>query len=295
MIFVSDYYLSDIVRGAEACNNALLSYIPMNIILSKDLKIIDSTKRYFISNFVMLSEAVKQQLIKYKNYIIYEHDHKYTLTRNPFLNPDNTVNPDGIVPEQFKVNQEFYKNALVVLCQTKWHQDQLAKNLDCSLDNIGGSLYTQQDIDILNNIISQSINKIDRHIIFNDAEFIVLHSGEQMFQGNNIKNKKGALKYCIDNKISYMFIPRINNQKKFWETIYKYKGFVFLPDIPETCSRLLIETKMLGLEVITNTNTGAYWEPWFKLNGKELIDEFSYNIIPNAITKIERYINVLYQ
>ena len=291
LIFIADYFENEIRRGAELCNDSLLSYIPVDEkIESSHVSKIDKDAFYIISNFVQLSHGAMTELIKYKNYMIYEHDHKYTPTRNPFINPDGTKNPDGLVPLKHLINQNFYYHAKIVLCQTNWHQRQLENNLNCKLDNIHGSFYTQFDLDLITAIRTRTIKK-DKYSIFNDSDMIYLTNGLAYRQGPNIKNKNGAVQYCIKNKIPYIFIPRINNKEKFWTTLGSFKHFVFFPDIPETCSRLLIEAKMLGVEVITNDNSGAYHEEWFNLNGQELIDYFRDKIIPEAINKFKGYIN----
>jgi len=289
IIFVSDYFADNMRRGAELCNEALLHYLDNpETIESRNLQVIDSTKFYIITNFVQLSDKAKAELIKFKNYIIYEHDHKYIVTRNPFLLPDGHQNPNGQVPKTDLINVDFYCNAQMVICQTLWHQNQLDKNLDCKTDNIHGSFYLPEDLDMLERI--RPSNPKDVYAFFNDAEIITMPNGQVMRQGNNIKNKQGALKYCIDNKLKSMPIPRINNKENFWKTLVKFKHFVFLPDIPETCSRLIIETKMLDIDLVTNQNSGAYWEPWFKLNGVELIHKFRDEIIPNAVKIFKGYI-----
>ena len=291
IIFVSDYFAGDMRRGAELANESLLFYLDNpTTIESYKLYSIDSTAFYIITNFVNLPETAKNQLMKFKNYLIYEHDHKYTPTRNPFRLYTGQENPCGIVPKQELINVDFYKNAKIVICQTQWHEHQLNKNLDCLTTNIHGSFYLPEDLELLESIRINVLNKIDKYAFFNDAEFITLADGRTMNQGNNIKNKRAALQYCLDNKFPYMPIPRINDKTRFWKTLAKFKHFIFFPDIPETCSRLLIETKMLGVNVITNQNSGASWEDWFKLSGKELIDEFKYKIIPNAVKKFESYL-----
>lgn len=289
--FIADFFADNIRRGAELCNEAMLQHLNWanRCYRSHEAKIIDPRYSYIISNFVNLSEEVKQQLIKYKNYIIYEHDHKYTPTRNPFVNPDGSKNPDGIVPNKFKINQDFYKNAKVVICQTDWHQKQLAKNLDCTLDNIHGSFYTNEDLELITKL-RVIVPKKDKYAIFNDSPIIYLSNGSTYNQGNNIKNKNEAIQYCIDNKLKYVFIPRINDKILFWKTLGSFKHFVFFPDIPETCSRLIIEAKMLGVNVITNENSGAYHEDWFKLNGIDLIYHFQHVIIPQAIQLFRSYL-----
>lgn len=292
IIFVSDYFDNEVRRGAELCNGALLFYLDNpQTFESHKLLHIDSTKFYIITNFVNLPERTKEQLIKYKNYLIYEHDHKYILTRNPFLLPTGHENPSGLVPHEHKINLEFYKNAQIVICQTGWHERQLSKNVDCLTTNIHGSFYLPEDLDLIESLYIPPLKRINKYAFFNDAEFITLADGRVLNQGNNIKNKKAALQHCIDNKYPYMPIPRLNNKVNFWKTIAKYQHFIFFPDIPETCSRLLIEAKMLGVDVITNNNSGAYWEDWFKLKDKELINEFRTKIIPNAVNLFKEYLN----
>jgi hypothetical protein len=290
LIFVSDFFLDEMRRGAEVADSSLMTYIPVDKkIESSEIKEIDKNAFYIISNFTQLSEEAKTELIKNKNYLIYEHDHKYTPTRNPYLNPDGSINPDGVVLTKFLINADFYKNAKVVLCQTAWHQEQLQKNLVCNLDNIHGSFYTTEDLNHLETALKYSKKK-DKYAIFSDSETLYLTNGMIYKQGSNIKNKNGAIKYCIENRFSYIFIPRINNKIKFWETLASFKHFVFFPDIPETCSRLLIETKMLGMDVITNENSGASHEGWFKLQGQELITYFKDVLVPEAIEKFKRYL-----
>ena len=290
IIFVSDFFANEIRRGAELCNEALLHYLDNpDTIESARLQHIDSTKFYIITNFVHLSEPVKNQLIKYKNYLIYEHDHKYIITRNPFVLPTGQHNPTGYINKSDLINVNFYNNAKVVICQTSWHEQQLNKNLDCITTNIGGSFYLPNDLDLLEKIAIDGVKRVNKYAIFNESEFIVLPSGETMRLGDT-KNKKEALEYCIANKLPYIFIPRINDKQKFWETLSRFKHFIFFPKIPETCSRLLIETKMLGLDIITNKNSGASWEPWFSLNGFELISKFRDQIIPEAVRKFKYYL-----
>lgn len=292
LVFVSDYFANEIRRGAELCNEALLYYLDNpSTIESHKLNNVDATKFYIITNFVNLSDKVKDQLMRFKNYLIYEHDHKYIATRNPFLLPNGKENHGGVVPEECLINYFFYDSAKIVICQTEWHEGQLNTNGILNTTNIHGSFYLPEDLELLESIRINSTNKINKYAFFNDAEFISLSDGRMMRQGNNIKNKQEALRYCVNNKLPYMPIPRINDKIKFWKTLAKFSHFVFFPDIPETCSRLLIEAKMLDIDVITNKNSGASHEEWFKLKGKELIDEFRHQIIPKAVNMFKEYIN----
>jgi glycosyltransferase involved in cell wall biosynthesis len=50
--------------------------------------------------------------------------------------------------------------------------------------------------------------------------------------------------------------------------------FIFLPLSPETLSRVLVEARMLGCSISTNSLVGATSEKWFSLKGEKLIDFF---------------------
>jgi hypothetical protein len=79
--------------------------------------------------------------------------------------------------------------------------------------------------------------------------------------------------------------------KMFLNQIAKNKKLIFLPQTPETFSRLIIEAKMLNVESIINKNIGASYEDWFfNLNGQELIN-FMKNKKYEIVETIEKVIN----
>ena len=51
-----------------------------------------------------------------------------------------------------------------------------------------------------------------------------------------------------------------------------YSSLAFHPCTPETCCRLVLEAKMIGLKVYTNKLIGSSYEPWYKRNGLALIN-----------------------
>lgn len=296
IILVADFLLEDMVRGAQLTDEAMLLHLGLETtqrIRSKDLKAIDNNAFYILSSFFQLSDASKFALQQYGNYIIFEHDHGYVPSRNPFMiynaKGEIIINTDGKVSKEYQIHRELYKKAQAVICLTKWHENQLSQNLEGTFDNIGGASWNLQSLDDIDSI-RESANKKYEYCFFNDNTMLTLPNGQQYNQGENIKNKKGALDYCITNKLKYKLLPRINDNKKFLSIMCSFKGFIFFPIIPETCSRILTEAKMLGLEVITNSNSGAYHEPWFKLNGQELTDHFRNTVIPHSIEIFRKYL-----
>ena len=98
---------------------------------------------FIVSNFVNLSEPNKKALESCR-YVIYEHDHKYILGRDP------SPYKDFVVPSNSLCNLYFYKNAQAVICQSKLHAEVLQKNIKS--DNIisaGCTLWSKDHLEVL--------------------------------------------------------------------------------------------------------------------------------------------------
>jgi hypothetical protein len=260
IIFLSDFFSNEIQGGAEFSDEALIEELSLEFNIekikcsnfqrwsqNKDLK-----QYYFIiSNFIHLDSVSIEQFIANKNYIIYEHDHKYLKTRNP-SNFTNFVAPIGQI--QFDI---FYKNALAVFGQTHLHCQVIKNNLNIdNIINVGGSLWTKdQFITIKSNIVNVKNKNFG---IINDP--------------NPIKGTMDSINYAKKNKISYELIEK-SNFNEFINKISKFNNIIFLPKTLETCSRVVLEARMLGVSIMTHNLTGALSESWFKtLKNKDLIE-----------------------
>ena len=212
---------------------------------------LEQTDTFFIiSNFVQLPTAAFP-LLKDKNYIIVEHDHKYCAIRNV------SDFEDFKVPAKFLINILFYENALAVCAQTKIHAEVISKNLPstCNVINMGGSLWSEQDLSTIEQ-----------------------HTGAEkkwpygvMMSNNPIKNTARALEYCEETGEEYYKIQK-SEFEKFVEDLSMCENFVFFPAVLETCCRAVVEARMLNCGIKTNGLIGATSEEWFKLKGQELID-----------------------
>lgn len=300
IVFVADWFMDHFKRGAELNDHALLEHIdlPIDLVQCKNLTKVSKTTTYIISNFTTLDEKVKKEFVDKGDYIIYEHDHKYCFTRNPFTyvvmtdkGPQQVTNPTGKVPKDNLINVDFYKAAHKVVCLTSWHEEQLRLNIpECDLTNIHGSMWTTEDLDFIDKI-RETTKKSDKCAIFNDQDIVTLKDGTIYSQGKNIKNKEGNIKYCQEKSIPYRLIPRINDRPRFMKTLAKHSSLCFFPEIPETCSRLLVEARMLGLDVYTDRFSGASRENWFTLKGQELTDHYRKVIIPEAVKLFKGLLN----
>jgi len=276
IIFVADFFANEIPGGGELNNQELIEIlrqrnthvleIKSNKLTPEFISECSNKVKFIVANFVMLSQESKIMLENDREYIIYEHDHKYVKSRNP-ANYDNFIAPKSEI-----INFSFYKNAKAVFCQSQFHADIVESNL--KLDNIislGGNLWSE---DSLETMLSMSrVNKKPSCAIMNST--------------NWHKNTADAIKLCKAKQWDYDIIPPCG-YIEFLLRLGQSEKFVFLPKTPETLSRIAVEARMMGLSVITNNMVGATKEEWFSLKGEELINIMfeKRKLIPNLIEEI---------
>jgi len=261
VVYISDFLAEDILGGGELNDRELCS------ILSKEYDIDVTRMRatqvntsviqdknidfFIISNFIWLQEKGLLNLFKNRDYVIYEHDHKYLRTRNPGFYK-NFQAPKGDI-----INEQFYKNAKKVFCQSSFHKDIIKRNLDINnIENVSGNLWSEKELQYMEDILS--VGKKDVCSIMGDKG--IFH-----------KNSQDCIIYCTSKKIKYEVI-KSQNYLEFLKLLGTNSKFIFLPKSPETLSRVVVEARMMGVSVMTNRMVGACHEPWFSQKGKELID-----------------------
>lgn len=259
LIFIADYFENEIPGGGEKCNEVIID------LLSKDYDILkiksrfvnlqllnDNLNSFFIvSNFLELNQNCLQVLQSNHKYIIYEHDHKYVISRNPALYKD------FLAPKNQLINLDFYKNAKLIVCQTSFHANIVKKNTE--LDNVisaSTNFWSEKELSIL----LKNINNEKKDIAF------VLESQVDH------KNMFGSIEFCKKNNLNYFTYSNLNYEN-FIANISHANKFVFLPKTPETFGRVATECKILGMKLYCNNLLGVIHEDWFKnLDKIELIN-----------------------
>ena len=87
--FIADFYANEILGGGENNDANLITHLDNNhqvfCYKSNQVQITDleDKDKVIVGNFVLLQPDIKRYLMATKEYIIYEHDHKYVSTRDP--------------------------------------------------------------------------------------------------------------------------------------------------------------------------------------------------------------------
>jgi len=257
LIFVADFFANEILGGGEINNEELVSILKD---IGHEVKCINSrfvspsfleehsACSFIIANFVQLSEESKKALLK-KKYIIYEHDHKYLIDRNPALFND------FLAPKEAIVNYKFYSSAKAILCQSSFHKSIIERNLNLkNIISLGGNLWSEESLYLM-----EEISKNNKK-----------ESCSIMKSNIGHKNTYEAIRFCQAKNLDYELIED-KNYHNFLRKLGSNEKFVFFPKTPETLSRVVVEARMMGCSTITNNLIGATKEPWFEQKGSDLI------------------------
>jgi hypothetical protein len=268
-ILISDFTIKEAPHGgSEWVNQVLIDKFNLEFQYSSQVTSFDRDSKYIISNISLMNPFLVNQ-IQHLDYIIIENDYKICQSRHPWRYPDN------IVPKNERTNYELYKNAKAVFVQTTDHLNVFLKNdVVANFINLESSIWSEGDLSLLESLYTE--NKNDKYAVY--------------YTNNWIKNTQGNLKYCSDNKLPISILKESKDRVEFLTNLSKCKGIVFYPLARETFCRLVVESKCLGLDVITSKNYGASLESWFDdYNSLKMINFLRKNTYNNLI-KIEEYL-----
>lgn len=258
-IFIADFFIEDFKGGAEFVNEEVINLLRKNGHSVEKIHCRNTTPAYIkencdkffiLSNFMSLSVEAKECLYDV-DYILYEHDHKYLVNRNPAEYPNMKA------PKQLIVDSEIYYNANAVFCQSKIHKEVLEINLpNVNAINLGSSLWGFDFLESIKGIPTAAQN--GRAAIIEDS--------------NPIKQQSLAVEWCEENNISYDLI-RADSPLGLAKKLSEYEYLVFFPGVLETFCRVAVEAKMVGCKIYSNQLLGAASEEWFTGDRESIIEE----------------------
>ena len=276
--FLQDFFESEIIGGAEQNDSVLLNFlnaqenltvVPVHTYMVHS--VIECYDFFVVSNFVRLPEQVKQYLINKKNYIIYEHDHKYVKTRNPASFARFKI------PEHEIINRSFYENAKKVFVLSEVCKEILEDSLQLNnVHNIGCSLWSEEKRNTLRQI-NQSVDKNP------DLKFAVLQSN------NQVKGTQQALDFCQQKNIRPHYVGS-PDYKTFMRQLAESEHLIFFPQVLETYSRLVVEAKILNCKIVTMPKmVGFFSEDYSELSGLKLLEKVTQQI-DDALVEFKKVI-----
>lgn len=259
VIYISDFFVDQIAGGGELVDDCLMKHLTSRgFSISKvnsqkvSLDFLEKNKDSFfiISNFVGLNQQSKDFLQNCR-YIIYEHDHKYIIERNP------SHYPDFVVPPNRLCNLSFYRSAQAVVCQSKLHAEVLRKNIKSSnIVSAGCTLWSKEHLEILRKHLNTE--KTEKAAVLDST--------------NQVKGTFQAIEHCKRKNIDYELI-KSPDYDEFIGQLASKSSLVFFSQVLESFCRLVVEARILDCKLVTNKMNGCTSEDWFKASkGVKLLE-----------------------
>lgn len=259
-VYIADFIYPTVRGGAEHNDKEMLlclkkrghniKVLDSQSVSLEVLKEIDAKYKFIVSNFGLLHQSCIEYIKDNFDYILYEHDHKYLRTRNP------GDYQNFLVPKDKIINKNFYEKAKRVFCQSNFHKEIIEKNLGIeNIFNISGNFWSDEDLQYIHQLSNKQKEECCSIIYSNNAH----------------KNHNNAIKFCEANNLMYDVISH-PDYRTFLDKMSDNNCLLFLPGVPETLSRIVVECRMMKMKVITNNLVGARSESWFSLKGEELIE-----------------------
>jgi len=259
IILISDFFIDDFVGGAALNDEEIFT------LLSKNFDVYKIKSRYLypgfiqenfdsffiISNFFGVSPHLRNLIQQNCRYILYCHDYKFVQHTNPALYPDFKV------PANELINTSFHQDSCGIICQTQFQKDIYDLNLKLpeKTINFSGNLWSPQSLQLLETYSAKE--KTDKCAVI-DSPYPQ-------------KGTQTSVDFCKEKKWDFDII-KDPDYSSFLDKLAGYSKLVFHPATPETCCRVVLEAKMMNLEIETNHLIGASYESWYEKKGIDLIN-----------------------
>ena len=260
ILFVSDVISSEragAANGGAALNDEVLCSAiagaghKIRVVNSKNLSSL--TDEYvLLSNFFRVKPELISELISRGRYSIVAHDYKFVAHMNP------AVYADFVVPEAERINLDLFSRADNVFCQSGLQKGIYDKNVTARTHNLSGNLWDTKTISFMDALSKR--NKLRLGVT------AVVKSPYPQ------KGVAESIQFCIQNRLDYDLVGD-PVYFAFLNKLAQFEGLCFVPQVPETLSRVCVEAKMMGLSVLTTKLVGAVGEEWWKLNRDALSEK----------------------
>lgn len=261
VVFVNDFFVKDIEGGAELTSEAIIQKAPVRVFKlhsgSVTRKLLDSNKdKYWIfGNFTTLPDGIIQYIpVSGIRYSIVEYDFKFCAYRSTNRHQQQTGQPCTCPRDPHGLDiGRLFKGADKVFWMSEGQKQSWIKNMPVLADHpnliVLSSVFQDKDLDRLRELRQQATDR--------SPKWAVLGSGSW------IKGVEETQKWCKLNRKPFEALPKLP-YAQFLEALNKYQGFVFMPLDKDTCPRVTIEAKLLGLNLQLNDNVLSRNDPWFQ-------------------------------
>lgn len=257
--FISDVISSERAGAANGgaalnddvlCKGLRLAGHDVRVVNSKNLGSIGN-EYVLLSNFFNVKPELLSELVSRGRYSIVAHDYKFVAHMNP------AVYADFLVPADQRINLDLFSRADNVFCQSNLQKGIYDKNVTSKTHNLSGNLWDTETISFMGDLSR-------RNKLRSGVTAVVKSPYPQ-------KGVAESIQFCIQNRLDYDLVSD-KVYHCFLNKLAQFEGLCFVPQVPETLSRVCVEAKIMGLSVLTTKMVGAVGEEWWSLD-KDALSE----------------------
>ena len=254
-LFVNDLFLDDYIGGAELTSESIIKASPYNIkkiksaTISEDLIEEYRDWTWIFGNFTQMKYNLILLILKKKiNYHIIEYDFKFCKMRSP---EKHVLVGDKCQCEndsQGKLVSIFFARAKGIWFMSEKQRDEYIRRFSFLEESRSYVLSSIFEEDLINKLLQVDVEKSEEWIILESPSWI--------------KGTQDAIKYAKENEMHYRLVGGVSYNDML-NTLSLAKGLIFLPKGGDTCPRIVIESHLLGCELVLNDNVMHKDEEWF--------------------------------
>ena len=259
VVFVADFFVEDLVGGAELTTEALVKSSPFKVfkLKSKDVSmetLESGHKKFWIfGNWAGLSRDLIPSIVANLKYSVLEYDYKFCRYRSPEKHEAAEMKPCDCENDlQGKLTSTFYLGAKNLWWMSETQQEKYLKRFPFLKDKpqiVLSSVFEEDFWVLLRQLREKSAGSSRKG-------WIVLDSSSW------IKGVDDAVDWCVKEGVEYEIVKGLS-PTAFLEKLSKAEGLVYLPKGGDTCPRMVIEAKLLGCKLHLNDNVEHAKEEWF--------------------------------
>ena len=259
IVFVSDLHVSDYTGGAELSTDALMKTSPFGEVafvrsgqLTKEHISAGIDKIWVFLNFTGMNPQLIPPIVANCNYFIIEYDYKFCRYRSIEKHKSEAGQECDCHKEQYGMFiSSFFAGAEHVFymseAQRKIHQERFSF-LNNEKTSVLSSIFDIKDLELIEKIRKTKLEPEDKYFVMGSNSWI--------------KGVEQTVGYLEDRQMNFEVVSGMLYHDML-RKLSEFKGLAFMPLGGDTCPRLVIEAKLLGLELLINENVQHAKEEWF--------------------------------
>ena len=288
IVFVSDFHKDDYAGGAELSTDALMKTSPFGEVcflrsrkLTQEHIAAGTQKIWVFFNFGSLNLNLIPVIVANCFYFVVEYDYKFCKFRSIEKHQAETGNPCDCHTTQFGMfMSSFFAGAEHIFymseTQRKIQVDRFPF-LGGDKSSVLSSIFDVQDLEFIERLRNARKDVINSFVIMNSNSWI--------------KGVKESQDHLRDLQINFELIGGLPYHDML-RKLSEYKGLCFRPLGGDTCPRLVIEAKLLGLALDINENVQHASEDWFNRD-LDQIESYLLDGHNRFWNKIENFVAVV--